>query len=50
VAPTEPAGGLRATLSVFHQALGLAIRDGSEHIDDRHITAADTLAGSSSRE
>jgi hypothetical protein len=39
-----PAGGLRATLSVFHQALGLAVSDGSDCIDERHITAADTLA------
>jgi hypothetical protein len=36
-------GGLRATLSVFHQALGLAVSDGSGSIDERHITAADTL-------
>jgi hypothetical protein len=42
---SESAGGLRATLSVFHQALGLAISDGSKSIDERHITAADTLAG-----
>jgi hypothetical protein len=40
----ERAGGLRATLSVFHQALGLAVSDGSDCIDERHITAADTLA------
>jgi hypothetical protein len=39
-----PAGGLRATLSVFHQALGLAISDGSESADERHITAADARA------
>ncbi len=39
-----PVGGLRATLSAFHQALGLAISDGSECIDERHITAADALA------
>jgi hypothetical protein len=38
-----PAGGLRATLSVFHQALGLAISDGSESTDERHITAADAF-------
>jgi hypothetical protein len=41
----EPAGGLRATLSIFHQALGLAVSDGSNSIAERHITAADTLAG-----
>ena len=39
-----PVGGLRATLSVFHQALGLAVSDGSDCIDEQHITAADTLA------
>jgi len=37
----KPVGGLRATLGVFHQALGLAISDGSERIDERHITASD---------
>jgi hypothetical protein len=42
---SERVGGLRATLGVFHQALGLAISDASENIDERHITAADTLAG-----
>jgi hypothetical protein len=42
---SEPAGGLRATLGIFHQALGLAISDASESVDERHITAADTLAG-----
>jgi hypothetical protein len=42
---SEPAGGLRATLSIFHQALGLAISDGASSIDERHLTAADTLAG-----
>jgi len=36
-------GGLRATIGLFHQALGLAISDGSDCIDERHITAADTL-------
>jgi hypothetical protein len=36
-------GSLRATLSVFHQALGYAASDGTaERIDERHITAADT--------
>lgn len=39
-------GGVRATLSVFHQALGLAISDGSDSVDDRHITAADTNTSS----
>jgi hypothetical protein len=42
---SERVGGLRATLGVFHQALGLAISDASESIDERHVTAADTLAG-----
>jgi hypothetical protein len=42
---SERAGGLRATLGVFHQALGLAISDASDSVGERHITAADTLAG-----
>jgi hypothetical protein len=42
---SERVGGLRATLGVFHQALGLAISDASESIDERHVTAADTIAG-----
>jgi hypothetical protein len=41
---SERAGGLRATLGVFHQARCLAITDASESIDERHVTAADTLA------
>jgi hypothetical protein len=30
-------GGLRATLSIFHQALTLAAKDGSGRVDERHI-------------
>jgi hypothetical protein len=42
---SRPVGGLRTTLSAFHQALGLAISDGSDSADDRHVTAAGTVAG-----
>lgn len=42
---SQRVGGLRATLGVFHQALGLAISDASQSVEERHITAADTLTG-----
>lgn len=40
-------GELRATLSIFHQALVLACKDGSEQVDEHHIRAADTVSESS---
>ncbi|HEV3323383.1 MAG TPA: hypothetical protein VG147_14460 [Solirubrobacteraceae bacterium] len=37
-------GELRATLSIFYQALALACQDGSEQVEEHHIRAADTVS------
>jgi Cdc6-like AAA superfamily ATPase len=37
-------GELRTTLSIFHQALALACKDGSEQVDEHHIRAADPIS------